>query len=225
MTQTTARIKKIGKHFEIMVDMDAALKFKKTGEGNASNFLETDIIFEDMKKGERASEKELREAFKTTDPYEIAVKIVKDGEILLTQEHRDAEQDKKYKQVIDFLVRNSVDPRTGNPHTPDRIKNALEQAHVNIRNVPVENQIQEILESLTKILPIKLEMKKVKITIPAVHTGKPYGVISQYKEKEDWLSNGDLEVIVKVPAGLLMDFYDKLNGVTHGSALTEEMRE
>ena len=35
-----------------------------------------------------------------------------------------------------------------------------------------------------KIIPIKLETKKVKITVPAMHTGKVYGIISQYKENE-----------------------------------------
>jgi hypothetical protein len=30
---------------------------------------------------------------------------------------------------------------------------------------------------------------------------------------------------VNVPAGAIIDFYDKLNGVTHGSALTEEIVE
>ena len=49
-------------------------------------------------------------------------------------------------------------------------------------------------------------------------------MINQYKKEEKWLDNGDLEVIVNVPAGLVMDFYDKLNSVTHGSALTEEIK-
>ena len=47
-----------------------------------------------------------------------------------------------------------------------------------------------------------------------------------YKEKENWLSNGDLEVIVSIFAGnQLFSFYDKLNSVTHGSAITEEIKE
>ncbi|MEK0336936.1 MAG: hypothetical protein QQN41_05820, partial [Nitrosopumilus sp.] len=152
-------------------------------------------------------------------------KIIKNGEILLTQEHRAAEQEKKFKQVVDFLANNAINPQTGNPHSPERIKNALEQAHVNIKNVPIENQINDILSEIVKIIPIKLETKKVKITVPAVHTGKVYGIINQYKEDEKWLDDGNLEVIVTVPAGMIIDFYDKLNSVTHGSALTEEIKE
>jgi ribosome maturation protein SDO1 len=220
MADTTARIKKAGKRFEIQVDLDNALKFKK---GEQDLFYQGDFIFEDLKKGEKAPSSDLKEAFGTEDVSEIAKRIVKEGEVQTTQEHRDAEQEKKFKQVIDFLATNAVDPQTGNPHTPERIKSALEQAHVNIKNIPVENQVKEIIEKINPIIPIKLETKKVKITIPAMHTGKAYGIVNQHKEEEKWKDDGSLEVVVNVPSGIIMDFYDKLNSVTHGSALTEEL--
>lgn len=223
MANTLARIKKAGKNFEIIVDLDNALKFKK-GE---SSFIEAegDRIFSDSRKGFKASEEDLKNAFGTTDVNEIIKKIVKEGEVQTTQEHRDAEQEKKFKQVVDFLTSNSINPQTGNPHSAERIKTALEEAHVNIKNVPIENQVNEIIEAVSKIIPIKIEKKKVKITIPAMHTGKAYGVIAQYKESENWLNSGDLEVVVSVPSGIIIDFYDKLNSVTHGSAITEEIKE
>ncbi len=222
MTQTTARLKKTGKHFEILVNMEDALKFKR-GE-RSSIEAEGDIIFRDVKKAERAPGADLEGAFGTTDVNKIAAEIVKKGEVLVTQQQRSADQEKKYKQVIDFLAVNSIDPRTGNPHTAERIKSALEQAHVNIKNVPVENQINEIIQEISKILPIKLEMKSVRITIPAMHTGKGYGIVNQYKKEEKWLDDGSLMVVVNVPSGIVMNFYDKLNSVTHGSALTEEIK-
>jgi len=223
MTRTTARIKQKGKHFEIIVDLDEAIKFKK----GQSSWLETeeDRIFTNSKRGEVASNSDLKEAFGTIDISEIAKKIVKDGEILTTQDYRDEERDKKEKQVIDFLSRNSTNPQTGKPHTPDRIKSALEEAHVNIKNVPVENQINEILAQISKIIPIKIETKKVKIKIPAIHTGKAYSIISQYKEEENWMNDGSLEVVISIPAGIIMDFYDKLNSATHGSAVTQEIKQ
>ena len=224
MTQTTARIKQHGKHFEIIVDLDKALRFRK-GESSNVDFLEIDRIFIDSKKGTRAPEKEVLEAFGTEDVNSVAGKIVKSGEILLTQEYREEAKDSKIKQVVDFLSRNAVDPKTGNPHTPQRITSSLQEAHINIKNVPIENQIGEILEKLSSILPIRLETKKVRIIVPAIHTGKAYGILNTYKESENWMNNGDLEVTVRVPAGLVMGFYDKLNSVTHGSALTEEIKE
>jgi len=220
---TITRLKQGGKHFEIIVDLDEALKFKK-GESSSIE-AEGDKIFTDSKKGMIASSSDLEESFGTTDISNIVEKIVRNGEILVTQEYRYEEKEKKFKQIVDFLVNNTLDPQTGNPHTAERIKNALEQAHVNLKNMPIESQIKDIIESISKIIPIKIETKRVKITIPAIHTGKVYGTINQYKEEEKWLNDGSLEVIVNVPAGMIMDFYDKLNAVTHGSALTEEIRE
>jgi ribosome maturation protein SDO1 len=223
MSQTIAKIRKGSQHFEVLVDMDEALKFKK-GESDYLS-LEIDKVFVNSERGDLASVSELETHFGTSNPLEVGKQIVKQGEVLVDQGHRDEEKEKRIKQVVEFLVRNAVDPKTGSPHTIERIKNALEQSHVNIKNVPVENQISEIIEKISREIPIKLETKKVRIKIPAVQTGKVYGLISQYKEKEDWLNDGSLEVVVKVPAGLLMDFYDKLNSMTHGSAVTEELKE
>ncbi|MDE1848967.1 MAG: ribosome assembly factor SBDS [Nanoarchaeota archaeon] len=223
MADTTARIKKAGKNFEIIVDMDEALKFKK-GQSSFPG-AESDRIFTDLKKGLVASQSDLKSSFGTSDANVIISEIVKNGEILTTQEYRDEEREKKMKQVIDFLVKNSVDPKTGNPHTNERIKNALEQAHVNIKNTPVENQISDILQEISKIIPISVKMKKVKVTVPAIHTGQAYGILNPYKQNEEWLSDGSLQATLNIPSGMLMNFYEKLNSVTHGSALTEEVRE
>ncbi|HKL24508.1 MAG TPA: ribosome assembly factor SBDS [Candidatus Nanoarchaeia archaeon] len=223
MTTTTARIKKQGKHFEVIVDLDDAMKFKK-GE---SDFLEPegDAVFRDSKKGEAPPQSELEEAFGTTEPSEVAKKIVKEGEVLLTGDYRDAEREKKFKQVVDFLSRNAINPQTGHPHTGERIKNALEQANVNIKNQPIESQISDIIKQLEEEIPLKLETKRIRINIPAMYTGKAYGVVNQYKEAENWQNDGSLEVTVNVPSGIIMDFFDKLNSVTHGAATTEELKE
>ncbi|VVB83965.1 Ribosome maturation protein SDO1 [uncultured archaeon] len=223
MTRTTARIKQKGEPFEIFVDLDDALKFKK----GLSEWIESEDgrVYSDIKKGNVASSKDLEDAFGTSDVDEIVKKIVKNGEVLVTQDYRDEERDKKVKQVVDFLSRNTINPQTGNPHTPERITRALEEAHVNIKNTPIDSQIKEIMEQISKVIPIRTEVKKIKITIPAIYTGKVYNTIIQYKEEENWMNDGSLEVVVAVPAGMVMDFYDKLNSATHGAAVTQEIKE
>lgn len=223
MTQTTARITKSGKHFEILVDLESAMKFKK-GE---TEFIEFDYdkIFTNAKKGEVASSADLEIAFGTNEFNEVAKKIIKQGEVLLTQDYRDEQKDKKIKQVVDFLSRNAIDPQTKNPITPERIKSALEQSNVNIKNMPIADQVNDILDALNKIIPIKIETKKIKVTIPAIHTAKVYGIINSYKEKEEWKDDGSLQAFLNIPAGLIMDFYDKLNSMTSGSAIAEEIKQ
>ena len=117
-----------------------------------------------------------------------------------------------------------MDSQTGNPISPERIKNVLEEAHVNIKDSPVENQIKEIISQISPLIPIKIETKNIKVNIPALFTGKVYNTINQYKLQEKWKDDGSLEVILEIPSGIIMDFYDKLNSITHGSAISEEIK-
>jgi ribosome maturation protein SDO1 len=223
MAQVTARLSKQGKQFEILVDLDSALQVRK-GLGSVANAVITSSIFYNIKKGDLASSSDLVKFFGTEDFITVAEKIIKSGEIEMPTEYIKKERDAKYKQVVDFLAKNAVSPE-GRPYTPDRIMKSLEDAKVNVKNSPVDQQIEDIIDQLRVVLPIKIEMKKLKIIIPAMHTGKAYGAVSQYKDKEEWLANGDLQVIVRLPAALVFDFYDKLNSVTHGSALSEEIKD
>ncbi|MEX2017551.1 MAG: ribosome assembly factor SBDS [Candidatus Pacearchaeota archaeon] len=221
MVNTVARVKKTGKNFEIIVDLDNALKFRK----GMSNFIEAEgsRVFSDSKKGLAASNSDLMAAFGTSDINTIAGMIVKGGEVLVTQEHRDEERDRKVKQVVDLIVRSATD-QNGRPYTPEKIKNALEQAHVNIKNRSPESQLKEIILELSKIIPIKMETKTFEVTVPAMYTGQVYGIVNPYKEEEMWLDNGDLRINIALSGALVLSFFDKLNSATHGSAITKEIK-
>ncbi len=225
MADTLVRLKTGKATFETMVDLDSAMKLKKGEQVDINEVLKDNAIYTDQKKGMTAGADELNNAFNTTDLHEITKKLVQKGQLEVTQEYRDEALEQKKKQIITFLTRNAVDARTGRPFPPDILESSIKQAGTRIDHQAIEKQIPNILESLKPIIPIKIETKKVKIKIPAQHTGQIYGLLQEYKEKEDWLSNGDLEVIINIPVGIQTDFYDKLNSVTHGSATTEEMKE
>ncbi|MEM3112996.1 MAG: ribosome assembly factor SBDS [Candidatus Pacearchaeota archaeon] len=224
MTSVLARIKIDGKNFETLVDLDKALEFKKTQKGDISEIIEIESIFSDSKKGMHASESDIQKAFKTKDINEIVKKIILNGEIQIPLEYKEKQREGRIKQVIDFIVRNAVDPRTNRPYTPDRIEKSLDEAGINITNKPIEVQINDIVEKLRVVIPIKIETKRIKLTIPAQYTGHTYGLIQSYKESEDWKPNGDLVVVVNIPVGFQIEFYDKLNSITHGSVLSEEIK-
>src|SRR3990167_8559387 len=124
MAKVTARAKVKGKHFEIEVDLDEALKVK-SGKGDITRALEFPRIFTDMKKGNVAKENDLVECFGTKDAYQIATKIITNGEVQKTQEVREGEREAKIKRVIDLLLKNAVD-QNGRPYTEERIKRAIE---------------------------------------------------------------------------------------------------
>jgi len=225
MTDVIARIKIKNKNYEILVNVDKALQLKHGKPVEISNVLSFDKIFYDSKKGLHASSSDLEAAFGTTDTAAIAEKIVKQGEIQVPKEYKDKERDDKKKQIVDFLSRNAVDPRTNSPHTADRISRTIDEAGVNIDQRPMEQQILGVLEKIKTLLPIKIKTKKLKLRIPAEYTGRVYGIITEYKESEEWLSNGELVAVINLPVGLQESFYDKLNSITHGSAISQELKE
>jgi ribosome maturation protein SDO1 len=225
MTDTIARLRSQKLIFETMVDLDTAMKLRKGEEVDTNELVRDQNIYLDQKKGMIAGKDELETVFKSTDLHEVTKQIVKKGEVEVTQEFRDEATIKKRKQIVDFIVRNGIDAQSSRPFTPDTIDSALSQAGINVLNKPIDQQIPQILDSLKTILPIKIETKKLKITIPAIHTGKAYGLLQEYKENEEWLGNGDLQITLNIPIGIQMEFYDKLNGITHGSAITEEIKQ
>lgn len=222
MPDVEARIKIKGKHYEIMVDLDEALKIKN-GKGDIMNAYRGQGVFHDVKRATQAPKEDLMEAFGTTDFYQIAKKIILSGEVQKTQDFREEEREKKIKQVINMILRNATDQH-GRPYTEERIKTALKEIHYNFDNHPIERQMQDLVEKLKTIIPIKIETKKIRLTIPARFTGQIYGLLQENKESEDWLANGDLQVVLNIPAGLIIEFYDKINSITHGAARSEEIK-
>ncbi len=225
MTDTIAKLRSGKLFFETMVDLDNAMKLRKGEDVAISEIIRDSAVYTNLGKGMKAGAAEMEQAFGTTEFEKVVEQIVKKGQIEVSQEFRDEALENRRKQVVDFLVRNAVDAQSGRPFTPDTIENALKESGAKIENKNVDQQINGIVDSLKNVLPLKIETKRLKVTIPAMHTGKAYGIVSEYKEKEEWLGNGDLQITLNIPVGIQMEFYDKLNGVTHGSAITEEIKE
>lgn len=222
-----ARYEKKGKHFEILVDPIAAEKILEGEKINIVDNLAIDLVFKDAKKGEKASEEAIKEVFGTTDINEVALKIIKEGEIQLTVKQRREMVERKKKAIVDYIARSSMDPRTKLPHPRDRIERAIEEAGVHIDAFkPVEEQVKKVIEAIRLILPISIENVKVEVKIPAQYSGKAYGEIINMAKmlKEEWLPDGSFKCIVEIPAGMQTQFYDKLNSITKGEVVTRLLK-
>ncbi|MEK6860800.1 MAG: ribosome assembly factor SBDS [Nanoarchaeota archaeon] len=212
-----AKIKKDGKEFEILVDCDMALEFRRGKNISMDDVLAVEDIYKDVKKGEKASEHDLKRIFGTSDFRDVSKIIIKEGVVQLTREHLAKEREAKRRQIVALIHRNAIDPKTGLPHPPQRIENAMEEAKVHIdENKRAEDQIEEILSKIKFIIPIKFEKRKVAVIIPAQYAGKCYSVLKSYNATEEWLNDGRLRGVVELPAGIVDEFFSRLNGLCHG---------
>ena len=217
-----ARIKSHGNHFEILVNADKALEFKK-GRGIITNAIESTGIFSDLRKGIKVKDSELEECFGTIDIFKIAEKIIKDGEIQLPAAYKEKERDLKYKQVVEWLA-SACSDQAGRPIPAERIKSAIDQTGARIdEKKPTDEQALVVLKLIQKVMPIKVAVKRVAVKVPANFTGHLYGYLKGFIISEEWLSDGSLSCTVEIPSKLQSEFYDRLNSVTHGAAITKEM--
>lgn len=215
----TAKLRTNNQNFEILIDSNKAILFKKGSITDIKECIAVETIFSDAKKGLEASPIDLKQCFETEDALEIAKKIILKGEFALTSEYKQQLRDQKKKQIIELIHRNAVDPTNHMPHPSQRIEAAIDQVKVTIDEFEdTQKQMNIIVDKIRPILPIKFETKEIALRIPAEYASKSYNVFKNFgrKTKEEWLNDGSLSVVIEMPGGLEEDFYEKINSICHG---------
>ena len=217
---TIARITHEGEHFEILTKPEPALAYKLGKTTPVSQILAAETIFTDAGKGSKASEEKLQQVFGTTDPIKIAEVILKKGTLQLTTEQRRQLVEDKRKQIISFISRECIDPKTNLPHPPLRIEQAMKEIHYSIDpSKSVEEQAKEIIKLLRPIIPLKMEKISVAVHAPPEYASKVYGTVKGFGtlKKDQWLADGSWSAVVEMSAGSYGSLLDKLGKMTKGN--------
>ncbi|AGB16374.1 rRNA metabolism protein, SBDS family [Halovivax ruber XH-70] len=226
----TAQLETHGERFEVLVDPDAALAIKR-GEfdGELEDVIAAEDVFENASRGDRPAESALEEVFETTDPLEIIPEVIERGEIQITAEQRREMQEQKRKNLITRITRNAVNPQMDNaPHPPERIESALEEAGFQVDPMePVEGQVDDALDELRPVIPIRFEEVTLAVSLPAEYAGSAQAKVRQFGdlEREEWQADGSWVGVLTFPAGLQNDFYDLVNEHTSGEAETRVVKD
>lgn len=218
-----ARWETQGSRFEVLVDPQAVQDLKDGRTVDLSDKLALDQVFKDARKGDKVSEEHLEKIFHSRDLLAIARQIIQKGEVQVTTEQRHRLQAQKYKQIVATIVRNAMNPQTGAPHPPARIEAAMTEAKVHVDPFrPADQQVQEILQKLRPLLPIRFDTVRVRIRVPAQHYPKVIGELKATGKLTDdqWLGDGSWSGVLEIPAGVQTELYQKLNARTKGAAET-----
>ncbi len=222
-----ARLSAAGDRFEIVVHPDKALAYRMGKGGDLGQILVADSVFTDAKKGLKASSEKLLKAFGTAEFHQVADAILRKGELQITTEQRKRLVEEKRRQIISFISRNCIDPRTNLPHPVVRIEQALSQVRVSIDPFrDAETQAKEVIEELRPILPIKMEQMRLAVRIPAEYAARAYGAVKEFGviSREEWQVDGTWVGVVEMPAGLHAAFLDRLGKLTQGAMQTRILR-
>jgi len=213
-----AKYSKFGKNFEVWVDPKGAKLYKQDQSTPIDDVVAAREIFSDAKKGKRSTEEDLVKAFDSTDFQKILLKIIQKGEIHLTTEQKHEMASKKRKQIIEIISKGAVDPRTHMPHPRERIERMMEEHKIHIDlTKSAQEQVKDVLNKLKVFMPISIEEKKIWIKLTAQDASRLYGILKENNlAGEKWLSDGSLEGTCTIPAGLVADFFDKVNKSANG---------
>ncbi len=226
----TARLESHGERFEVLVDPDAALAIKRDEfDGELENVIAAEDVFENASRGDRPPENALEEVFETTDPLEIIPAVITRGEIQITADQRREMKEQKRKQLINQIARNAVNPQMDDaPHPPERIESALTETDFRIDPMePVESQIDDALDALRPVIPIRFDTVTVAVQVPPDYAGSAQAKIREFGEleREEWQPDGSWIGVIEFPAGMQNDFYDHVNEVTSGNAETQIIQD
>ena len=216
-----------GEKFEIMVKPDPALDYKLGKKKDISAVLVSDDIYTDSGKGTRPSTEKLLKAFNTEDQTVIAELILQKGDLNLTTDQRRKMIEEKRKQIVHFIAKTYVDPRTHLPHPPLRIEQAMKDGRVSVDpQKNIDEQVKDVVEKLRSIIALKSENLELEIIIPAQFASQSYAVLKSVGslKKEEWQNNGSLKAILEIPAAARPNVIDRLGSITKGSATVEVVR-
>ena len=207
-----ARYEKFGKRFELLVDSSLMDSWKEDSTNvQLDKLLAIEDVFHDARAGERPTGELLERAFETTDFQTIANIILSKGNIQLTANQRKKMIDLKKRQIIQYIQSNAIDPKSKTPHPHTRIELALDESRFSIDPFKkIDEQIKDAIKILKPLIPLSFENTRLAFKI----SGKQYGGVSQllrqYKEKEEWLPNGQWVCIIEIPAGMKSDLISKV---------------
>jgi ribosome maturation protein SDO1 len=216
-----ARWEHQGSRFEVLVDPLAVQDLKDGKSIELRDKLASEHVYKDAKKGDKISEEYLEKVFHTHDVLAIARQIILKGEVQVTTEQRHQLQATKHRQIVAMIARNAMNPQTGAPHPPARIEAAIEEAKIHIDPFrPADAQVQEILQKLRPLLPIRFDTVRMKLRIPGQYFPRVIGEIKGLGKisDENWLGDGSWSGILEIPAGVQTELFEKLNARTKGTA-------
>lgn len=247
------RIEKSGRIFEMLMDPEKAWEAKKIIREEINSRLkagkeksrlsideilknpkidlelifESFIVFEDLKRGKKATDGDMEAVFETTDGRIISGHMLLEADIQWTKAQREEEQTKKLKKIITIISKNAINPQNKKPHPYQRIEKAIEEAKVKVDIMKnAEEQVDDIVKKIQTVIPIRMEQVELAIKIPSSFTAKGYHIVAQLAQikNEEWQSDGSWVSVVTLPAGIQMELIDKLNKLTHGRVQTKLMK-
>jgi ribosome maturation protein SDO1 len=160
-----------------------------------------------------------RAAFGTDKAGDIVKTIVEKGDVELNANERKEAVEKKRAEIVNYIHKYFVDPKTKTPHPVVRIQNALDTLKIRVDpDIPAERQVQEITRRLPEVLPVRKQEMEGTISIPHAFLGQAAGIIKKMAQirGESYTGEGCTYDVTFVP-GDYQPLTQELQKLTQGN--------
>lgn len=217
---------KHGRHFEIDVDPDKVIEYRNGNKMPIMEIIKVDNIYSDVRKALPSPEEDLKTVFGTISFDQIAVKMLDEGDLQLSQHYRKTVTENIFKRIVSDIHRLAVDARTDLPLPPQRILNALEEAKFKVKEGEHYDYLfKQALDDIKKIMPIKVSTLQYSVHFEFKFADRIIKFLENIGKvlKKD-THQTEMYVVVEIPSGLKQEFIEGLNSITHGSVKVDEMK-
>ena len=121
-----------------------------------------------MSRGVLAKAEDLAKAFGTTDEAAIALRILSEGAVQVSDKERELEYDTAYRDVAAAVAGRCVNPATRRPYTAAAVERALKSAGFAVDpRRPAKQQVVDAVKSLEGRLPLERARMRLRAVGPA----------------------------------------------------------
>lgn len=196
------RYKTKGEQFEVLVDFDMLMKYKKNNSDiSVYDVLADTKIFKDQMKGEIASTTLLEQVFPNKSEEEILSLFLLEGECQIPTSFLNKLRDEKKNQVVNYIVENAINPVSKSKYTSSLISSTIDKLKYNFD--PHKDHIfqaEEIIKQLKKEMPISMNKVIMQVCIPGQYVGAFYGNFRKFGRitKEYYSEDGSLHLHIEI---------------------------
>lgn len=160
------RLKRNGKRFEVACYKNKVLNWRSGVETDLDEVLQSTVVYSNVSRAKFAASEDLMAAFGTTDHEAVCVRILREGELQVSDRERKVETEARFRDVAAALAERCVNPLTGKPHTIPVLERALRDAHFAADpRRSAKAQASEALEALAGRIPIERAAMRVRVSV------------------------------------------------------------
>ncbi len=183
MPDMLVRLKKGKTTYEVLVEEGKVAKYREGTIKNLSEVLAADVVWLNASKGKRASAEQLTASFGTSDVNAVLELIVQTGDSQESDSERKQKVTDKRAEVISYISKHYVDPKSNKPIPVTRVENALQQTKAKIDPVlPAAKQVTTLVPKLATVLAMKKGGGTLlgTLSVPSKVAGAVGGVVRKH---------------------------------------------